>query len=101
MDSDSIQTAIMSVIGRWVAFVVIPAVTTSFTAVAYWLQNAIGIDLQAYPAIAATFVGTVALGIAGAGIAWLINRGKHEVQALNIKAYHEQGRKQLEDVPKP
>jgi hypothetical protein len=85
---DSVFT---SYIGRIVAFVLTPLLLPIVGAVAYWVQNVIGIDLQAHVAIATGFIVSVVAGTALAIYQWLRNRGIFEKTVLELHHLYEAG----------
>jgi len=60
----------------------------------YWVQDAIGIDLQVDPAVAASFIGTIVLGAALTGLKWLPGRASFEKAALEMATLHHAGQAQ-------
>jgi len=88
---DVVGDALTSQIGKLVAFVLTPLLTTFFTAGAYWLQNVLGIDVQEHVAVAVAYVTTIGVGVAGAAMVWLRNRGVFEVAVATTAQLHQQG----------
>lgn len=88
---DVIDDAIKSSIGRVVAALSVPILGV-VTAVLYWLQNAIGIDLQVDPAAAASFIGALILGGALIVLKWLEGRQVFERGAMEVLAAYTAGR---------
>jgi len=73
------------------------------TAGAYWLQDAIGIDMD--PAVAVAFVVSIAVGIIALGATWVRNHGRGAAEVLQqvlaqVLFVRESGR-QLEDPGAP
>jgi hypothetical protein len=81
---DVIDAALRSTISRVVAALT-PVIAAALGALFYWLQDAVGIDLQVDPAVAAAYVGTVVLGFAFMGLKWLEGRAAFERAALAVK----------------
>lgn len=76
-------------VSRIVAFVLTPILLPTATAVAAWLQDAIGIDLHGDQLTA--YVVAVAVGLALTAVTWLRNRGKWEVAVAELTKLREQG----------
>lgn len=87
---DTINDAMSSYISRIVAAAT-PVLAGVLGAGLYWLQNAIGIDLQVDPAVAATFIGTIVLGAVLAGLKWLEGRAGFEKAATELLVLHTAG----------
>lgn len=88
MDSDVVDGAVKSVIGRVVAAFA-PVLAGGVGSGLLWVQNVIGIDLQHYKGAAAAFLGTIILGGCLTAWQWLRNRGAHEIEVL--RAVYERG----------
>jgi apolipoprotein N-acyltransferase len=88
---DTVHDALTSYISRIVALAT-PILAGALGAGLYWLQNAIGIDLQVDPAVAATFIGTIVLGAVLAGLKWLEGRAGFEKAATELLVLHEVGK---------
>jgi hypothetical protein len=71
-------------IGRIVAFVLTPILLPLMGALAFWLQDVAGVDMD--PEVATGFVVSVVVGLALAVWQWLKNRGNWETQAENVLA---------------
>lgn len=85
---DTIDAAMSSGISRLVAALAVPLAAV-VAAVFYWLQNAVGIDLQEHVAVATGFVSTIILGAALTAAKWLEGRKEFEKIALELlAAYH-------------
>ena len=100
---DTIHDALASYISRIVAALT-PVLAGVLGAGLYWVQDAIGIDLQVDPAVAAAFIGTVVLGAALMGLKWLEGRAGFEKAGAELLALHEAGKQQQalgvgEEVP--
>lgn len=78
--------SLQSNIGRWVTFAITPILLPVVGAVAFWLQDKLGIDLQADPAAVTAYIATTVGGVAVVLVTWLRNRGKHEVAAAAVVA---------------
>lgn len=78
--------ALQSNIGRIVAFVLTPILVPVVTALAVWLQNIVGVDLQSHTAALVAYIVGVAGAQAGSIIVWLRNRGHFEVAAVEHAA---------------
>lgn len=76
-----------SYIGRIVAFVLTPILLPTATAVAAWLQDAVGIDLEGGQLTA--YVVAVAGGLTLTAVTWLYNRGKWEVGKAELDKLYE------------
>ena len=76
-------------ISRIVAFVVTPILLPIATAVAAWLQDAVGIDLSGDQLTA--YVVAIAAGLALTAATWLRNRGKWEVAHAELIKLYELG----------
>ncbi len=90
MSSTVVHDALTSVIGRVVAALT-PVLAGLLAAVLFWVQDAVGIDLQVDPAVAAAFIGTIVLGGCLTGLKWLENRGHWERAVLIGKKMHDEG----------
>jgi hypothetical protein len=88
---ESIDAVLRSTISRLVA-VLVPVLSGVLGAGLLWLQNAVGIDLQVDPAVAAAFIGTIVLGGCLVGLKWLEGRAQFEAAALELKKLHELGK---------
>lgn len=77
-------------IGRVVAFVLTPILLPVTGAVANWVQDAAGLDLDG-GALAAYVVAVVA-GVALAAFKWLANRGEWEKAVEELEALYNAGR---------
>jgi hypothetical protein len=75
-----------SQIGRLVAFVLTPILLPIGTAVAAWLQNAVGIDLHGDQLTG--YVVAVAAGLAIVFATWLRNRGQWEIAQAQVQQLH-------------
>lgn len=83
-----IDRAMSSGISRLVAALAVPLASV-VAAILYWVQDAIGIDMQIDPAVAAGFVGTIILGAALTAAKWLEGRKEFEKIAMELlAAYH-------------
>jgi sulfite exporter TauE/SafE len=87
-------------VGRIVAFVLTPILLPGVGAVAFWLQNVIGIDLQQYTAVAVGFVVSVVTGCALVAYKWLENRGAWEKGVAELEALYHAGQQAIEQQPK-
>lgn len=77
----SLLQGLQSNIGRWVAGVLTPIALPVVGGLAFWLQGKLGIDMD--PIEATAFIVTVVGGLAATAVTWLLNRGKHEVAAVD------------------
>ncbi len=93
MPSTVVHDALTSVIGRVVAALT-PVIAGLLAAALFWVQDAVGIDLQVDPAVAAAFIGTIVLGGCLTGLKWLENRGHWERAVLEGEKLHEKGTSQ-------
>jgi hypothetical protein len=75
--NDVVHDALTNTISRVVAALT-PVIASVIAAVLYWLQDAVGIDLQVDPAVAAAFVGTLILGACLTAFKWLEGRAAWE-----------------------
>lgn len=85
----TVDNAIQSQIGKIVVIVVVPLLLPLGTSLAYGLQKWFGIKLSG--ASLATYLGTVAAGIAITAYKWLENRGAWEKTVLEIAHLHDVG----------
>lgn len=83
MDTGIIDAALRSTIGRVVALLT-PLLATAFGLLAFQIQKWLGIDLQQYTAVAASFVASVILGGMLLGLKWLEGRARFEAAALAV-----------------
>lgn len=87
---DDFEELVSNNIGRLVAFVLTPLLIPIATAVAAWLQNVLGIDLD--PDQLTAYIISVAVGLSAVIAVWLRNRGKWEVAMAELIKLHELGR---------
>jgi hypothetical protein len=85
----TVDNAIQSQIGKIVVTVVVPLLLPLGTSLAYGLQKWFGIKLSG--ASLATYLGTIAAGIAITAYKWLENRGAWEKSVLEIAHLHDVG----------
>lgn len=86
-----VDAALRSTIGRVVALLT-PLLATGFGLLAFQIQKWLGIDLQQYTAVAASFVASVILGGMLLGLKWLEGRARFESAALAIANAAEVGK---------
>jgi len=91
MDTGIIDAALRSTLGRVVALLT-PLLATAFGLLAFQIQKWLGIDLQQYTAVAASFVASVILGGMLLGLKWLEGRARFESAALAIAHASEVGK---------
>jgi hypothetical protein len=77
-----VMDLLQSNIGRWVTFILTPILLPLVGAAAYWLQDVVGVNLKADPAVVTAYIVAVVGGLAAMVVTWLRNRGNHERQAL-------------------
>jgi uncharacterized membrane protein YeaQ/YmgE (transglycosylase-associated protein family) len=70
---------LQSNVGRYVAFLLTPILLPLVGAVAFWLQDALGVDMD--PVAVTGFLVAVIGGLAAVLVTWLRNRGKFESAA--------------------
>jgi hypothetical protein len=96
--SDAALDWLHSTFARKVALYLAPVLLPVIGALAFWLEDKVGIDMD--PAEATGFVVAVVLGLAGVLIAFVLNHGKGAAQlgmgALEIEKLFEAGRGALE-----
>lgn len=80
-------------IGRIVAFVLTPILIPTATAVAAWLQDALGINLSGAELTA--YVVAVAAGLSVIAATWLRNRGQWEIAQAELIKLHELGAQEI------
>jgi Na+-driven multidrug efflux pump len=85
----TVDNALQSFIGRAVAGVIVPLALPLGTSLAYGLQKWFGLKLSG--AALATYLGTIAAGIAIAAYKWLENRGAWERAVLDVARLYETG----------
>lgn len=85
----SVDNAMQSQIGKIVVTIIVPLLLPLATSLAYGLQKWFGIKLSG--ASLATYLGTVAAGIAVTAYKWLENRGAWEKTVLEIAHLHDVG----------
>jgi hypothetical protein len=95
-----IDNALSSGISRVVAAIV-PVLSGVLAAGLLWLQNAVGIDLQVDPAVAAAFVGTIVLGGCLVGLKWLEGRAQFEKIAAELAAAYQAGQTHIDQAGPP
>lgn len=86
-----VDAALRSTIGRVVALLT-PVLATGFGLLAFKIQEWLGIDLQQYTAVAASFVASVILGGMLLGLKWLEGRARFESAALAVAHAAEVGK---------
>lgn len=85
----TVDNAIQSQIGKIVVTIVVPLLLPLGTSLAYGLQKWFGLKLSG--ASLATYLGTIAAGIAITAYKWLENRGAWEKAVLEIAHLHDVG----------
>lgn len=85
----NVDDAVTSQIGRVVAFVVTPVLLPVLGALAVWLQDKVGINMD--PAVLVGFVVSVVAGTAALAYKWLHNRGEYEKVVLELHKLYEAG----------
>lgn len=98
-----LDTVINNNIGRVVAFIVTPILLPLVGAGSFWLQDAIGIDLQQYTGAAIAFVVAVIVGVALAIFKWLEGLGLWQKAIAELHTLYEAGRQAADQqqVPPP
>lgn len=87
---DEFNRVISSNIGRIVAFVLTPILLPVIGAIAYWLQDKLGVNLDPQEAVA--YIVTVVGGVAAVIFKWLSNRGEWETTIATIEQLHAAGK---------
>lgn len=100
MDTSIIDAALRSTAGRVVALLT-PVLATAFGLLAFKLQDWLGIDLQQYTAVAASFVASVILGGMLLGLKRLEGHARFESAALAVAHAAEVGAAAQQSAPKP
>jgi uncharacterized membrane protein YeaQ/YmgE (transglycosylase-associated protein family) len=80
----SLLDSLQSNIGRYVAFLLTPLLLPLVGAAAFWLQDALGVDMD--PVAVTGFLVAVVGGLAAVLVTWLRNRGGHERAAAETLA---------------
>lgn len=98
-DISVIEKEIESNIGRVVAFVITPIITTVTGVVTLWLTRNLGVHID--PAAAAAFVVTTVGGVALGAFKWLENRGNWEVEVGKVLAWIKKNEQGNQTPPPP
>lgn len=94
MDDSTVGNAFESQIGKIVAFVLTPILAPLVGALAFWLQDKLGINMD--PAVAVGYIVTVVSAVAVAAGTWLHNRGKWEATVAETAALHDMASAEVE-----
>lgn len=90
---------LQSNIGRWVAFVLTPLLLPLVGALAFWLQDALGVDMD--PVAVTGFIVSVVGGLAAVLLIWLRNRGQYENSAVETLTLLKAGQDTVANAPAP
>lgn len=94
---DTVNDVVTSQIGRVVTFVVTPILLPVVGALAFWLQNKIGIDMN--PTEATAYIAAIVTGGAGVIWKWLHNRGEYERSVIELHKLYEAGNQLVQQAP--